>query len=79
VAKRPKEWDLRLRLGALSANYESGLKFQRVPLLLFRRYRLEQMRQKRFTDRQLLTSNELNVLNLVKPLAFHTYKNIPNV
>ena len=42
-----------------------GQQYSTFPFLLFRSYSLEQMRQKRFTDRQLLTSNELNVLNLI--------------
>ncbi len=42
-----------------------GQTYSHFPFLLFRSYSLEQMRQKRFTDKQLLTSNELNVLNLI--------------
>jgi hypothetical protein len=42
-----------------------GQAYSSFPFVLFRSYSLEQMRQKRFTDKQLLTSNELNVLNLI--------------
>lgn len=42
-----------------------GRKYREFPFLLFRSYSLEQMRENVFSDRYLLTSNELNVLNLI--------------
>ena len=42
-----------------------GDKYQEFPFVLFRSYSLEQRREKIFTDKYLLTSNELNILNLI--------------
>ena len=42
-----------------------GHKYQDFPFIVFRSYSLEQMREKIFTDKYLLSSNELNVLNLI--------------
>lgn len=42
-----------------------GHKYQDFPFVVFRSYSLEQSREKIFTDKYLLTSNELNVLNLI--------------
>ncbi|CBN55086.1 MULTISPECIES: ATP-binding protein [Kamptonema] len=42
-----------------------GHKYQDFPFVVFRSYSLEQSREKFFTDKYLLTSNELNVLNLI--------------
>lgn len=42
-----------------------GHNYQDFPFVVFRSYSLEEMRGKIFTDKYLLTSNELNVLNLI--------------
>ncbi|MBD2181202.1 helicase C-terminal domain-containing protein [Aerosakkonema funiforme] len=42
-----------------------GHKYRDFPFVVFRSYSLEEMREKIFTDKYLLTSNELNVLNLI--------------
>lgn len=42
-----------------------GHKYQDFPFIVFRSYSLEQSRAKMFTDKYLLSSNELNVLNLI--------------
>jgi len=42
-----------------------GDRYREFPFIIFRSYSLEQMRSKLFTDRYLLTSTELNVLNLM--------------
>lgn len=42
-----------------------GRKYRDFPFVIFRSYSLEQMRENVFSDRYLLTSNELNVLNLI--------------
>jgi hypothetical protein len=42
-----------------------GDKYQDFPFIVFRSYSLEQSREKIFTDKYLLSSNELNVLNLI--------------
>lgn len=42
-----------------------GDKYQDFPFVVFRSYSLEQIRAKIFTDKYILSSNELNVLNLV--------------
>jgi len=42
-----------------------GYKYRDFPFVVFSSYSLEEMRQKIFTDKYLLTSNELNVLNLI--------------
>ena len=42
-----------------------GDRYREFPFLIFRSYSLEQMRSKLFTDRYLITSNELNLLNLI--------------
>ncbi|WP_306415019.1 MULTISPECIES: helicase-related protein [unclassified Calothrix] len=42
-----------------------GHKYKDFPFVLFRSYSLDEMRKKIFTGNYLLTSNELNVLNLI--------------
>ena len=42
-----------------------GDKYRDFPFVLFRSYSLAEMRKKIFMDKYLLTSNELNVLNLI--------------
>jgi Helicase conserved C-terminal domain len=42
-----------------------GDKYRDFPFVVFRSYSLEEIRKKSFTDKYLLTSNELNVLNLI--------------
>ena len=42
-----------------------GNKYKDFPFVVFRSYSLEEIRKKSFTDKYLLTSNELNVLNLI--------------
>lgn len=42
-----------------------GYKYKDFPWLVFRSYSLNEIRSKLFTDRYFLTSNELNVLNLI--------------
>ncbi|MEG5140670.1 MULTISPECIES: helicase-related protein [unclassified Microcoleus] len=42
-----------------------GHKYHEFPFIVFRSYSLEQSREKMFTDKYLLSSNELNVLNLI--------------
>ena len=42
-----------------------GNNYQDFPFVVFRSYSLEEMRQKVFTDKYLLSSNELNVMNLI--------------
>ncbi|MEG3840397.1 helicase-related protein [Microcoleus sp. herbarium14] len=42
-----------------------GHKYQDFPFIVFRSYSLEPSRAKMFTDKYLLSSNELNVLNLI--------------
>lgn len=42
-----------------------GHDYQDFPFIVFNSYSLEQLRTKMFTDKYLLTSNELNVLNLI--------------
>ncbi|MFM9268257.1 helicase-related protein [Tychonema sp. BBK16] len=42
-----------------------GHKYQDFPFIVFRSYSLEQSRAKMFTDKYLMSSNELNVLNLI--------------
>lgn len=42
-----------------------GHKYREFPFIVFRSYCLEQSREKMFTDKYLLSSNELNVLNLI--------------
>jgi Helicase conserved C-terminal domain len=42
-----------------------GHNYKDFPFVVFRSYSLEEMRQKVFTDKYLLSSNELNILNLI--------------
>ena len=42
-----------------------GHKYKDFPFLVFRSYSLNEIRSKVFTDKYFLTSNELNVLNLI--------------
>lgn len=42
-----------------------GYKYRNFPFVVFRSYSLQEMREKIFTDKYMLTSTELNVLNLI--------------
>jgi hypothetical protein len=42
-----------------------GYNYEDFPFVVFSSYSLQEMREKIFTDKYLLTSNELNVLNLI--------------
>ncbi|MEA5616684.1 helicase-related protein, partial [Cronbergia sp. UHCC 0137] len=42
-----------------------GHSYQEFPFVVFRSYSLEEIRQKMFTDKYLLNSHELNVMNLI--------------
>lgn len=42
-----------------------GYQYEKFPFVVFRSYSLGEIRNKLFADKQLLTSNELNVLNLI--------------
>ena len=42
-----------------------GSQYGEFPFVVFRSYSLGEIRHKLFTDKQLLTSNELNILNLI--------------
>ena len=42
-----------------------GFKYEKFPFLVFRSYSLKEMRTKSFSDRYLLNSKELNILNLI--------------
>ena len=42
-----------------------GYQYEKFPFVVFRSYSLGEIRNKLFTDKQFLTSNELNVLNLI--------------
>ena len=42
-----------------------GRKYKEFPFIVFRSYSLKEIREKIYSDRYLLTSNELNVLNLI--------------
>lgn len=42
-----------------------GRKYQEFPFIVFRSYSLGEIREKIYSDRYLLTSNELNILNLI--------------
>jgi Helicase conserved C-terminal domain len=42
-----------------------GSQYGEFPFVVFRSYSLGEIRDKLFTDKQLLTSNELNILNLI--------------
>ncbi|NET46164.1 MAG: helicase [Okeania sp. SIO2B3] len=42
-----------------------GRKYREFPFIVFRSYSLGEMREKIYSDRYLLTSNELNILNLI--------------
>jgi hypothetical protein len=42
-----------------------GHKYRDFPFVVFRSYSLQEIRKKMFKDRYLLTSNELNILNLI--------------
>ncbi|MGC9525310.1 MAG: helicase-related protein [Limnospira sp.] len=42
-----------------------GDRYREFPFVIFRSYSLEQMRSKIFSDRYLLTSTELNILNII--------------
>lgn len=48
-----------------------GDRYQEFPFVIFRSYSLEQMRSKVFSDRYLLTSTELNILNLILSQNHH--------
>ena len=42
-----------------------GRQYKEFPFIFFRSYSLEEMRKKIYSDRYILTSNELNILNLI--------------
>ncbi len=42
-----------------------GYKYERIPFLIFRSYSLKEMREKQFSDKYLMNSKELNILNLI--------------
>ncbi|MEH1774916.1 MULTISPECIES: hypothetical protein [unclassified Nostoc] len=42
-----------------------GHKYQDFPFVVFRSYSLQEVRQKVFTEKYILSSNELNILNLI--------------
>jgi hypothetical protein len=42
-----------------------GRKYREFPFIVFRSYSLGEMREKIYSDRYLLTSHELNILNLI--------------
>ena len=42
-----------------------GRQYKKFPFVVFRSYSLGEMREKIYSDRYLLTSNELNILNLI--------------
>lgn len=42
-----------------------GRQYKKFPFIIFRCYSLGEMREKIYSDRYLLTSNELNILNLI--------------
>ncbi|MDJ0535870.1 MAG: helicase-related protein [Xenococcaceae cyanobacterium MO_207.B15] len=42
-----------------------GYKYEKIPFLIFRSYSLKEMRDKRFSDKYLMNSKELNILNLI--------------
>jgi hypothetical protein len=48
-----------------------GHKYQDFPFVVFRSYSLQEVRQKNFTGKYILSSNELNILNLI--LSQETY------
>ena len=45
-----------------------GYKYQEFPFIVFRSYSLEEIRNKVFTEKYLLNSQELNILNLILSL-----------
>ena len=42
-----------------------GYKYEKFPFLVFRSYSLKEMRNKQFSDKYLMNSKELNILNLI--------------
>lgn len=42
-----------------------GYKYEKIPFLIFRSYSLKEMRDKRFSDKYMMNSKELNILNLI--------------
>ena len=42
-----------------------GYKYKNIPFLVFRSYSLKEMRDKKFSDKYLINSKELNILNLI--------------
>ena len=42
-----------------------GYKYEKIPFLVFRSYSLKEMRNKQFSDKYLMNSKELNILNLI--------------
>ena len=42
-----------------------GYKYEKIPFLIFRSYSLKEMRGKQFSDKYLMNSKELNILNLI--------------
>ncbi|NET24242.1 hypothetical protein [Okeania sp. SIO1I7] len=51
--------------GKAVINLPIGRKYREFPFIVFRSYSLEEIREKIYSDRYLLTSNELNILNLI--------------
>ncbi len=42
-----------------------GYKYEKIPFLIFRSYSLKELRDKRFSDKYLMNSKELSILNLI--------------
>lgn len=42
-----------------------GYKYEKIPFLIFRSYSLKEMRERQFSDKYLMNSKELNILNLI--------------
>lgn len=42
-----------------------GYQYEKIPFLIFRSYSLKEIRQRQFSDKYLMNSKELNVLNLI--------------
>ena len=48
-----------------------GYKYEKIPFLIFRSYSLKEMREKQFSDKYLMNSKELNILNLILAQSDH--------
>ncbi len=42
-----------------------GYRYEKIPFLIFRSYSLKEMRERQFSDKYLMNSKELNILNLI--------------